>query len=260
MNNTIATAYTNWEIFLLWKPRNLASARWKEWSLLHLIKAKDTHPWVDLSEDLISSFQEFLDEGKRKAIDRPQATNLLHQQWTSDQEFGLLNRLDTPTGGFLTFAANPKAKEDFLILQRQWDIDKHYLAVVSWNPEYLVKNPQSTYPNLTTGSENPISVQDSTITISVPLKHHRHLDDRMVAIKSDKDHMKWRDGLLECTTVLTLIKQNEKNALVQCVITKGQRHQIRVHCQTLGYPILGDGLYGKDKSWELELWSMGFSV
>jgi 23S rRNA-/tRNA-specific pseudouridylate synthase len=85
----------------------------------------------------------------------------------------------------------------------------------------------------------------------------------MVAIKSDKDLMKWRDGLLECTTTLTVIDGPtevdwRQLSLIQCIITKGQRHQIRVHCQTLGYPIVGDSLYGKDKEWELELWSMGY--
>lgn len=260
MNNTIATAYTNWDIFLLWKPRNLASTRWKDWSLLQLIKNSDTHPWVDLTDELVTTFQEFLNEGNRNEVDRSDATEQLRQQWTSDQEYGLLNRLDTPTGGFLTFAANPTAKEDYLTLQRQWSVDKYYLVVVSWNPWYLIEHPDSVYPNLISGKKNPVSVQDSTITISVPLKHHRHLEDRMVAIKSDKDLMKWRDGLLECTTTLTLIEQREKTALVQCVITKGQRHQIRVHCQTLGYPILGDNLYGKDKESELELWSMGYTI
>lgn len=260
MSNTIASAYTNWEIFLLWKPRNIASARWKQWSLLHLIKAEDSHPWVDLSDDLVPLFEKFLEVGKRKAIDRSDATSELRKQWTSDQEYGLLNRLDTPTGGFLTFAANPKAKEGFLVLQRQWDIDKHYLAVVSWNPWYLIDHPEKTYSNLS----NQVTVHDATIAISTPLKHHRHLDDRMVAIKSDKDLMKWRDGLLECTTKLSVVDWPSEVdwrqvSLVECVITKWQRHQIRVHCQTLGYPIVGDSLYGKSKEWELELWSMGFS-
>lgn len=33
--------------------------------------------------------------------------------------------------------------------------------------------------------------------------------------------------------------------LVKVTLTKGVRHQIRVHLAALGYPLVGDELYGK---------------
>jgi len=33
--------------------------------------------------------------------------------------------------------------------------------------------------------------------------------------------------------------------LVRCEITSGRTHQIRVHAQSIGAPVLGDALYGK---------------
>lgn len=254
MTNTLHSVYTNWDIYLIWKPRGLASTQWIHPSLVQCIQESAIHPWVDLSPMLLPRFQEFLAQWNRTEVDRSQTITVLQEQWTLDQEFGLLNRLDTPTGGFLTFATSPKAKKSFLLLQGEWNVDKYYLAIVAWNPQYLLNNPAKTYTDLA----EYVSVQGTTITINTPLKHHRHLDDRMVAIKSNKDLTKWRDWLLSCTTTLQVLEQHEKNALVQCVITKWQRHQIRVHCQTLGYPIVWDTLYGKNKEWKLELWCMGY--
>lgn len=45
-------------------------------------------------------------------------------------------------------------------------------------------------------------------------------------------------------------------------IRKGVRHQIRVHLSSIGYPIVGDLLYGKKKDpqkWNLQLFSVGLS-
>jgi 23S rRNA-/tRNA-specific pseudouridylate synthase len=64
-------------------------------------------------------FQTFLDDGKRTIADRSETIALLRQEWTTDKEYGLLNRLDEPTGGFLTFATNQPAKDDFVELQRE---------------------------------------------------------------------------------------------------------------------------------------------
>ena len=259
MINSIQPVYTNWNILLLWKPRNLSSTHGSNTSLIDLIQNQKEHPWVDLPIDLHKRLEDYLSQWKRTDINWSEATSQLRNQWSYDQEFWLLNRLDTPTWWFLTFATNPEAKKEFLSQQRAWTIHKHYLTRVSWNPSYLIQHPTKGYDNLTI----LINVHEDTITVSVPLKHHRHLDDRMVAIKSDKDLSKWRDRLLDCTTTLRVLgwpmqKNWKQQSLVQCTITQWQRHQIRVHCQTLGYSIVGDALYGKEKVWWLELWCMGY--
>lgn len=260
MSNTLHTVYQNDTTFLIWKPQNVASSRWASACILDRVKKDSAHPWVDAPEFVSDHALPFLTSWDWVLADRSETIQHLKSVFSHEQEYGLLNRLDTPTWGFLTFAKTPETKAVFLEQQAQWVIHKHYLTLVSGNPEYLINNPESLYPNLSSNKSNPVSIQDATISISTPMKHHRHLDDRMVAIKSDKDYTKGRDSLLQWTTALTLLKQNEKNALIECVITKGQRHQIRVHCATLWYPIVGDWLYGKDKTWELQLWSMGYQL
>ncbi|MGN1201829.1 MAG: RluA family pseudouridine synthase [Eubacterium sp.] len=42
------------------------------------------------------------------------------------------------------------------------------------------------------------------------------------------------------------VKSNEKNTLLKINLETGRTHQIRVHFSHLGYPLLGDSLYGGD--------------
>ncbi|MFV0339186.1 MAG: RluA family pseudouridine synthase [Parachlamydiaceae bacterium] len=56
---------------------------------------------------------------------------------------------------------------------------------------------------------------------------------------------------LEAVTRFSLIKKGKSNSLVACFPETGRTHQIRVHLAELGFPILGDKLYGKEvgRSW-----------
>ena len=50
---------------------------------------------------------------------------------------------------------------------------------------------------------------------------------------------------LEAHTRLTPLSVHGKRTLLQAIITTGRTHQIRVHCQSINHPIVGDKLYGK---------------
>ncbi len=50
-------------------------------------------------------------------------------------------------------------------------------------------------------------------------------------------------------------------SLVECALHSGRTHQIRVHLQHLGHPIVGDALYGKKigaPRQMLHAWKLGF--
>ena len=50
-------------------------------------------------------------------------------------------------------------------------------------------------------------------------------------------------------------------ALIECRLETGRTHQIRVHLAGIGYPVIGDMLYGKDKDLGgLCLRSVGFQI
>lgn len=45
-------------------------------------------------------------------------------------------------------------------------------------------------------------------------------------------------------TDYTVIKEFDSYSLVHCKLKTGRTHQIRVHMQAIGHPIVGDSLYG----------------
>lgn len=48
------------------------------------------------------------------------------------------------------------------------------------------------------------------------------------------------------------LKQKEHSTLIECLLETGRTHQIRVHMAALGYPLIGDAIYG-DNDGEFDL-------
>lgn len=109
-----------------------------------------------------------------------------------------------------------------------------------------------------------VLIQKKTLAISYPLMHHRHLDDRMIVVKEKfmvPESTKGRGAMLACETQASVVEryQERNQSLMDITITCGQRHQIRAHFGALGYPVVGDTLYGRSavSSLPLHLWSVG---
>lgn len=122
----------------------------------------------------------------------------------------IVHRLDMLTSGLLLVAKNPAVVP---ILNRQL-IDK------TLNRQYLAK----VAPNFNL----PI-----TGTITVPIGQDPNDQRKRIA---DKEGLK-------AVTHYTVIDQNSEYTLLKLELETGRTHQIRVHLQSLGYPIIGDPLY-----------------
>jgi len=213
--------YQDKDFYYFWKPAGLASSRWKSVSFLDLIWDEKLNGNI---RDIVDSQVEFF--------------------W-KEKEFWLLNRLDGPTTGLLYFAKNPRVYNKFRELQKEWKVDKYYVAEVYGNIQnWIEKNGN---------------------VISYPIMHHRYNDDRMVVVRSDEDMAKWKWNLHEVETEICEVEYDEKEnrSIVLVKIHKWIRHQIRLHLSSIGYPICGDEIYCKTKKQEfdkLQLFSVGMRV
>lgn len=52
----------------------------------------------------------------------------------------------------------------------------------------------------------------------------------------------------EAITEYKVLKRNDTNTLVECLLVTGKKHQLRIHFSELGHPIMGDPRYGKNNS------------
>ncbi len=216
--------YSNQNYTLLRKPHKVASTFWEQQSILDYFgDIQQLQSILNSDFDQYSSYC-YLDGYTQESFDtflRNQTT-----KFTKEQEYGLLNRLDNDTGGFLYFAKNPESYQLYKQQQKQWEIQKIYLAQVHGNPFF--------------------KSDEKSIIITTPIMHHRFDDQKMIVItdEKDKNQGRWEQHLVS-TTIELLSYDKEKNiSLLRVMIHKWIRHQIRVHLKSIGAPIVGDKLYG----------------
>ncbi|MGV2979589.1 RluA family pseudouridine synthase [Camelimonas sp. ID_303_24] len=127
----------------------------------------------------------------------------------------LAHRLDRDTSGCLVLGRHRKALDKLGRMFKAGDIDKTYLAVVEGHPE-----AESGEIDLPLGKRDP---------------------DRGWWMKVDPA------GLPSLTRWRLLGKSTDSaapRALVALAPVTGRTHQLRVHCAAMGWPILGDAVYG----------------
>ncbi len=132
-------------------------------------------------------------------------------------EGGLLHRLDNDTSGLLLCALNQKSFKRLKNIFKAGKVKKHYYAVVSG----VVKKGGA------------ISAK-----IISPFK-----GSYKVFIDSTSEDP-------EYVTFFEPVRANKKYTLLDIELLGGKMHQIRSHLSWFGFPILGDKLYNRDKSFK----------
>jgi 23S rRNA pseudouridine1911/1915/1917 synthase len=122
---------------------------------------------------------------------------------------GLVHRLDKDTSGLLLVARTPEAHTALVALLAARQIHRSYIA-------------------LCTG------VMTGGGTVDQPIGRHRSLRTRM-AVRADGR---------AAVTHFRIMRRFAAHTLVSVTLETGRTHQIRVHLAHLGFPLVGDPLYG----------------
>lgn len=143
-------------------------------------------------------------------------------------DWGAVHRLDIETSGLVIFALNQKTYDYFRKQFSSNKIEKEYTALV----------------------EGKVSTSGK---INWPIGSDPKSTKRVKVYKNKKEAV--RNKAQEATTYYALTpnlspaKGRGETTLLNIKIKTGRRHQIRAHLAALGYPIVGDLIYGSTISY-----------
>jgi len=152
------------------------------------------------------------DKPARIASEEKELTHLLHSYHS---HLELVHRLDRNTTGVVIFAKNHSIRNTMIDLFKKAGVKKEYLAIVDGVPE----------------------IESEIIENYLGKLHSYEGQALWGAVPKSK-------GLYAKTTWHCL-KKGKVAALIQCFPETGRTHQIRVHLNGIGHPILGDYQYGR---------------
>lgn len=127
------------------------------------------------------------------------------------------HRLDRNTTGITLFAKNKQSEQILFDKFKNHEIEKHYICRV----------------------------------YGVPPKKHAILNDYL--FKDNKKSMVYisnthKKGYQNISTEYFVLSSNKSNntSILEVILHTGRTHQIRAHLAYIGYPIIGDGKYGRN--------------
>lgn len=144
----------------------------------------------------------------------------------SGERAGIVHRLDRATSGVMICA---KHAEALSWLQKQFSlrkVKKRYLAVVKDHPE------------------------PGTAIIDMPIERNPKKPQTFRTSKTGKP----------AVTHYKVLQQSGAYSLLECQPQTGRTHQLRVHLKRIGYPIVGDTLYGGDAAARLMLHASALEI
>ncbi len=128
---------------------------------------------------------------------------------------GIVHRIDKDTSGLLAVAKNDAAHAALSAQLKSRTMGRLYLAVVRG----IITPPAG--------------------TIDKPIGRHP-LYRKKMSVKSDSPR--------EAVTLYETLETYKAAALLRVKLKTGRTHQIRVHMAAVGHPLLGDMVYGKEKT------------
>lgn len=133
-----------------------------------------------------------------------------HPDITSLPNWGLVHRLDKDTTGLLIVAKTQEGYQGLNKMMLNREITRLYQALIQGHLRY-----------------------SRTVDTKISRCHHNRLK-RAVSLS---------EYAKQAITHIKIINHYEQFTHIQCQLETGRTHQIRVHCEHIGHPIIGDSLY-----------------
>tara|TARA_B100000035_G_scaffold293010_1_gene282114 strand:- start:131 stop:955 length:825 start_codon:yes stop_codon:yes gene_type:complete len=150
------------------------------------------------------------------------------KEYLKTQTLHLVSRLDRETSGVVMLAKNRKAASYWQKGVERKTVRRYYLAIL----EGVVDEPQKVATFL---GKDPLSAVYVKQRVTENSRKAKYAETDFIPLQS-------QGGYTFCS-IATLT---------------GRKHQIRVHAQSIGFPLVGEKLYGKDESIYLDFCTGGW--
>jgi len=127
---------------------------------------------------------------------------------------GIVHRIDADTSGLLLVAKNDMVHNDLALQISKKTVSRKYIALVHG------------------------VIAEDTATIDAPIGRDPN-DRKKMAVVADNSK--------DAVTHIRVLERYKKATLIECVLETGRTHQIRVHLNYIGHPVVNDPVYGHKK-------------
>jgi len=162
--------------------------------------------------------------------------HLLAFEIANGGQVSIVNRLDRETSGLVLVAKNAGAARRFGLLMQEQRIAKEYRAIVWGWPDWESQTVDARLARQGVHGPSPIWLKQAIHPKGSPAQTDFAVERRF-----------------------TRGANQEAFSIVRAIPRTGRTHQIRVHLASLGYPVVGDKIYGPDENLYLEFIKTGWT-